>query len=95
MKNLRPSIVRLFEQGQRKSEIARLLKINEATVRKAIKRFQETGRNDDRPRSGHLLTANTAINRLTNARIVGHQLSVLLRNFIVGLLFEQFYMYMK
>lgn len=35
-------------------------------------------------------SANTAINRLTNAKIVGHQIAVLLRNFIVGLLIEQF-----
>jgi transposase len=40
-----------------------LLNLPESTVRKAIKRFQETGSNDDRARTGRPRTANTPDNR--------------------------------
>ena len=63
MKQLRPVIVRLFEEGKKKSEISRLLNLPESTVRKAIKRFQETGNNDDRARTVRPRTANTPDNR--------------------------------
>ena len=48
MKEPRVAIFRLFEEGKKKREISRLLKVPEATVRKAIKRFQETGTHEDR-----------------------------------------------
>lgn len=63
MKELRCAIYRLFEQGKRKSEISRLLQVPESTVRKVIKRFQETGSHDDRPGRGAKKTATTAANR--------------------------------
>ena len=49
MKEFRPPIIRMHERGVRKHEIVRLLGIHEATVRKAIKRFEETESNEDRP----------------------------------------------
>uniref|UniRef100_A0A914DC76 Transposase n=1 Tax=Acrobeloides nanus TaxID=290746 RepID=A0A914DC76_9BILA len=42
MKEFRPAIIRMHERGIEKREISRLLGIHEATVRKAIKRFEET-----------------------------------------------------
>uniref|UniRef100_A0A914EI27 Uncharacterized protein n=1 Tax=Acrobeloides nanus TaxID=290746 RepID=A0A914EI27_9BILA len=48
MKEFRPAIIRMHEHGVGKREIGRLLGIHEATVRKAIKRFEETESNEDR-----------------------------------------------
>ena len=52
MADLRAGIIRLHEQGQKPREIARLLDVPPRTVYDAIKRFEETGSNKDRPRSG-------------------------------------------
>ena len=50
MKEFRAAIIRMHERGTGKREIGRLLGIDESTVRKAIKRFEETGSNDNRKR---------------------------------------------
>src|SRR6185437_2544603 len=50
MKEFRAAIIRMNERGTGKREIGRLLGIDESTVRKAIKRFEETGSNDNRKR---------------------------------------------
>ena len=63
MRELRPAIVKLFAQGKKKSEISELLNVPETTVRRAIKRHQDTGSNEDRLRSGRPNTSNTAVNR--------------------------------
>ena len=59
MADLRAGIIRLHEQGQKAREIARLLDVPPRTVYDAIKRFEETGSNKDRPRSGRPATAVT------------------------------------
>ena len=48
MKEFRQAIIRMHENGVGNREIARLLSISEATVRKAIKRYEETGSYEDR-----------------------------------------------
>lgn len=63
MGDLRPAIVKLWQDGKRKCEISRLLDVPESTVRDAIKRFEETGSNKDRARSGRPTTANILENR--------------------------------
>uniref|UniRef100_A0A914C4I2 Transposase n=1 Tax=Acrobeloides nanus TaxID=290746 RepID=A0A914C4I2_9BILA len=45
MKEFRRAIIRIHERGVEKREIGRLLGIHEATVRKAIKCFEETESN--------------------------------------------------
>ena len=59
MSELRAGIVRLHQQGYKVMEIARMLNCANQTVSYAIKRFEETGSNDDRPRSGRPATATT------------------------------------
>ena len=59
MSDLRAGIVRLHQQGNSQAEISRLLDVNKSTVSRAIKRFEETGSNKDRPRSGRPVTATT------------------------------------
>jgi inhibitor of nuclear factor kappa-B kinase subunit alpha len=63
MKSFRPAIIRLFEEGKKISEIARLLNLPRMTVSDAVKRYQETGSNNDRVRSGRPRTSNTSMNR--------------------------------
>ena len=41
MTEMRPAIIKLYEKGIPKSEIARLLDVQEATVRKHIKRLEQ------------------------------------------------------
>ena len=50
MKELRPAIIRAHEQGKRVREIASFLNITPMMVSCAIKRFEETGSNQDRPK---------------------------------------------
>ena len=59
MKEFRPAIIRMHERGVEKREIGRLLGIHEATVRKAIKRFEETESNEDRPGRSRKKTARS------------------------------------
>src|ERR1700752_1769210 len=63
MSNQRSAIIKLHEKGKGATEIGRLLDIHRNTVSKAIKRYQETGSNHDRPRSSRPKTANAAANR--------------------------------
>lgn len=63
IKNYRPAIIRLFEQGFRVMEISRMLQVKRQTVSKAIKRFQETGTNEDRKGRGRPRTANISVIR--------------------------------
>src|SRR3954466_2520024 len=62
MKEFRAAIIRMHERGTGNSEIGRLLGKHEATVRKAIKRFEETGSNNDRQGRGRKRTARTPEN---------------------------------
>jgi transposase len=62
MKEFRAAIIRMHERGTGKREIGRLLGIDESTVRKAIKRFEETGSNQDRPGRGPKKTARSQQN---------------------------------
>ena len=48
MKELRPAIIRAHEQGKGMREIASFLNITPMMVSRAIKRFEETGSNQDR-----------------------------------------------
>ena len=45
MCEFRPAIIRVHQNGTEKREISRLLSVPESTVRYAIKRFEETGKN--------------------------------------------------
>ena len=63
MSSQHSAIINLHEKDKGATEIGRLLDIHRNTFHKAIKRYQETGSNDDRPRSGHPKTASTAANR--------------------------------
>jgi transposase len=62
MKELRAGIIRLFEQGKSGRQIAKDMNLPQRTVSDAIKRFQETGSNKDRARSGRPKTARTPAN---------------------------------
>ncbi|PAV84337.1 hypothetical protein WR25_16818 [Diploscapter pachys] len=63
MSSQHSAIINLHEKDKGATEIGRLLDIHCNTFHKAIKRYEETGSNDDRPRSGHPKTASTAANR--------------------------------
>ena len=58
-KQKRDQIIFLHERGQKKSSIAKELQVSVQMVQKAIKRFNETGSNQDRPRTGRPVTATT------------------------------------
>lgn len=63
-KDLRPAIIRAHEQGRGVREIAEFLSITPMMVSRAIKRFEETGSNDDRPGRGRKKTARSKRNIL-------------------------------
>uniref|UniRef100_A0A914E620 Uncharacterized protein n=1 Tax=Acrobeloides nanus TaxID=290746 RepID=A0A914E620_9BILA len=75
MKEFRAAIIRMHERGTGKREIGRLLGIDESTVRKAIKRFEETGSNDNRKRektarsSRNIQRANGMIKRNATTKV--------------------------
>uniref|UniRef100_A0A914DA84 Paired domain-containing protein n=1 Tax=Acrobeloides nanus TaxID=290746 RepID=A0A914DA84_9BILA len=48
MKELRPVIIRAHEKGKGVREIVRFLDIEPSTVSRTIKRFEETGSNENR-----------------------------------------------
>ena len=50
MNELRPAIIRVHENGKGVREIARFLDIEPSTVSRTIKRFEETGSNENRKR---------------------------------------------
>ena len=62
MKDFRPAIVRMHENGVSNHEIARLLTIPRSTVIKHIRRYEETGSNEDRPGRGRKKTARSKKN---------------------------------
>ena len=49
LSSLREAIIRAHERGKTVMEIVDFLGISQSTVSKAIKRFEETGSNEDRP----------------------------------------------
>lgn len=63
MKDLRPAIIRAHNRGKKQNEIADFLGISQGTVSKAIKRFEETGSNQDRAGRGRPRKARTPINK--------------------------------
>ena len=63
MKAFRPAIILMHENGIAKKEIARLLSMPESTVRDDIRRYEETGSNENRPKTNaHRKTARTPQN---------------------------------
>ena len=52
MKELRPAIIRMYQNGIPMREISRLLDVPKSTVIDDIKRFEETGTNEDRAGRG-------------------------------------------
>ena len=66
MKDLRGGIIRLYEQGKTGYEIAKEMKLGSKTVYRIIKRYQETGSYNDKPRSGRPRTARTPANKRKN-----------------------------
>ena len=58
----RPLIARLFTEGKRICETAKLLNMDPSNVR-TVKRFRETDCCGDKPRNGRTRTARTAKNR--------------------------------
>ena len=63
MAELRPAIIRLFEQGKSGRKIAESLNIPARTAQAVIKRFKETGSYNDKARSGRPRTARTPANK--------------------------------
>ena len=63
MNKFRPAIIRIHQRGVPKREILRLLDIPLTTVFKDIKRYEETGTNEDRPGRGRKRTSRTSANR--------------------------------
>lgn len=63
MTEFRLAIIKLFEIGMPKWEISRLLDVPEKIVRYAIKRFQETGSNENLPKEHKKRTARTVKNK--------------------------------
>ena len=62
MKELRPAIIRMYQNGIPMREISRLLDVPKSTVIDDIKRFEETGTNEDRARRGSQRAARTTKN---------------------------------
>ena len=62
MKELRPAIIRAHEQGKGVREIASFLNMTPMMVSRAIKRFKETGSNQDRPKGRPEKTARNRRN---------------------------------
>ena len=64
LKNLRDAIIHAHERGKKQVEIAEFLGISTSTVNDAIKRYKETGNNEDRKGRGRKKTARTRKNVL-------------------------------
>ncbi len=62
-KEKRAAIIALFLQGKRPFEIETLVPASKKTVLRAIKRYEELGSLQDRPKTGRPRTADTAKNR--------------------------------
>ena len=62
LKNLRDAIIRAHERGKKQVEIAEFLGISTSTVNDAIKRYKETGNNEDRKGRGRKKTARSRKN---------------------------------
>ena len=62
LKNLRDAIIRAHERGKKQVEIAEFLGISTSTVNYAIKRYKETGNNEDRKGRGRKKTARSRKN---------------------------------
>lgn len=60
--NLRDAIIRAHNRGRGVRKIADFLGISQSVVSKAIKRFEETGSNEDRPGRGRKKTARNPRN---------------------------------
>src|SRR5690349_15730433 len=56
---LRSGVISLSQSGESVTSIARRLRMHHGTVSKAVKRFQETGTFEDRPRAGRPRTVTT------------------------------------
>ena len=50
LQNLRDAIIRAHTRGKKQNEIADFLGISQGTVSRTIKRYEETGSNDNRKR---------------------------------------------
>ena len=50
MTEMRPAIIKLHEKGKSEREIADLLDVPKTTVHRHIKRYEETGRHENKPR---------------------------------------------
>uniref|UniRef100_A0A914CU28 Paired domain-containing protein n=1 Tax=Acrobeloides nanus TaxID=290746 RepID=A0A914CU28_9BILA len=62
LKNLRDAIIRAHERGKKQVEIAVFLGISTSTVNDAIKRYKETGNNEDRKGRSRKKTARSRKN---------------------------------
>uniref|UniRef100_A0A914D312 Paired domain-containing protein n=1 Tax=Acrobeloides nanus TaxID=290746 RepID=A0A914D312_9BILA len=60
--NLREAIIVAHNRGKKQTEIADFLGISQGAVSKAIKRFEETGSNQDRPKGRPEKTARNRRN---------------------------------
>lgn len=58
----RPAIIRLHENGKSMNKIAKDLGISRCAVQNAVKRFEETGSNEDRPGRGRKKSARSKKN---------------------------------
>ena len=64
LSSLREAIIRAHDRGKTVMEIADFLGISHSTVSKAIKRFEETGSNEDRHGRGRKKSARSKRNIL-------------------------------
>uniref|UniRef100_A0A914CJZ9 Transposase n=1 Tax=Acrobeloides nanus TaxID=290746 RepID=A0A914CJZ9_9BILA len=66
LKNLRDAIIRAHERGKKQVEIAEFLGISTSTVNDAIKRYKESGNNEDQ--KGNVQCARGMIKRNPTTR---------------------------
>ena len=59
MESKRSAVIQLFEAGNTKSQIVRLLKTNKMFVFRTLSRYNDTGSIADRPRPGRPRTVRT------------------------------------
>lgn len=62
LKEQRTAVIEMFKTGKNAPAIAKILGVSRQTAHNAIKRYQELGTTEDRPRSGRPVTATTPEN---------------------------------
>lgn len=86
-KEKRQSIISLRQEGQSIREISRTLNVSSSAVAKTIKRFDETGSHEDRPRKGRPRVTSPAEDRFIRATSIRNRIlpAPLIKAYIVWL----------